>query len=73
MPLDASLFQIVGLMVFFLFVSLPKTMAMRSSLHNDIVRDREKIHCVLDDASVGCTFFQEMPACAIDNAFAPVR
>ena len=31
-----------------------------------------EVHCTLDNASVGCTFFQEMPACAVDDAFASV-
>ena len=39
MPLDASLSQIMGNMMVSLFFSLPISMAMRSSLLNDIVRD----------------------------------
>ena len=70
--LDASLFQIMGLMIFFLLWSFPISVAMRSSLLNHVVWNREKVQCILDDASVGCTFFQEMPASAIDNAFTPI-
>ena len=36
-PVDASLSQIMGNMMVFLFFSLPKSMAMRSLLLNDIV------------------------------------
>ena len=72
MLLDASLFQIMGLMIFFLFWSFPISVAMRSSLLNHVVWNWEKVQCILDDASVDCTFFQEMPANAIDDAFAPV-
>ena len=36
---DASLSQIAGNKMFSLFFSLPMTIAMRSSLLNDIVRD----------------------------------
>ena len=32
----------------------------------------EKVQRILDDASVGCTFFQEMPACATDYSFTPI-
>ena len=36
---DASLSQIMGIKVFYLFFSLPMTIGMRSHLLNDIVRD----------------------------------
>ena len=45
---------------------------MRSSLLNDIILNWEKVQCTLNGASVGFTFFQEMPAGAIDDAFTPV-
>ena len=38
-PLDASLFQIMGNMMVSLFLSLPISMAMSSSLLNDIILD----------------------------------
>ena len=49
----------------------PTSVAMRSSLLNHVVWNWE-VPCILNDASVGCTFFQEMPACAIDDALTPV-
>ena len=67
-PLDASLSQIMGNMMFSLFWSFPISVAMRSSLLTDIILNWEKVQCVLDDASISFTFFQEMPACAIDDA-----
>ena len=45
---------------------------MRSSLLNDTFSNWEKVQCKLNGASVGFTFFQEMPASAIDNAFAQI-
>ena len=71
-PLDTSLSQIMGNKLFSLFCSFPTSVAMRSSLLNDMILNWEKVQCFLDDASIGFTFFQEMPACAIDDAFAPV-
>ena len=47
-------------------------MAVRSSLLNYVSSGIEKRSNVFDDASVGCNFFQEMPECAIDDAFTPV-
>ena len=73
MPFDASLFQIMSLMIVSLFWSFPISMAMRTSLLNDIVRDWEKVQCILNGASAGFTFFQEMPASAIDDALTPVQ
>ena len=70
--LDASLFQAIGQIIFSVFWKFPISVAMRSSLLNHVIWNREKVQCLLDDASVGCTFFQEMPACAIDDAFTPV-
>ena len=71
--LDESLFQIMGQTIFFLIFSFPISVAMMSSPLNHIVWNWEKVRCILDDASVGCTFFQEMSACATYDAFAPVR
>ena len=72
-PLDASLFQIMGNMIFSLFLSFPISVAMRSSLLNHMVRNWEKVQCILNDASVGCSFFQEMPTSAIDDALIPIQ
>ena len=50
-PLDASLSQIMGSMMVSLFFSLPISMAMRSSILNDIIWNREKVQCALNGAS----------------------
>ena len=71
--LDASLSQIMGNMMVFLFFSLPKSMAMRSSLLDDIILNWEKIQCPLKDTSAGFTFFQEMPTNAVNDALIPVK
>ena len=72
MLLDASVFQIMDQIIFFLFRSFPKTGTMKSYLLNHVVWNWEKVRCFLDDASVRCTFFQEVPACSMDDAFTPV-
>ena len=69
MPLDAPL----SLMIVSLFFSLPISMAVRSPFLDDIILNREKVQCTLNGASAGFTFFQEMPASAIDNALTPVQ
>ena len=72
-PLKCFLMHLImGLMILFLLWSFPMSVAMRSSLLNYVNWNWEKVECILDDASVGCNCFQEMPACAIDDAFAPV-
>ena len=68
MPLDASLSQILGNIMLPLCCSFPISMAMKSSFLNDIILNWEKVQCSLNDASAGFTFFQEMPAGAIDDA-----
>ena len=73
MPLDASFSQIMGNMMVSLFFSLPISMAMRSSLLDDIILNREKVQCTLNGASAGFTFFQEMPASEIDDALTPIQ
>ena len=50
-PFDASLFQIMGNMIFSLLWSFPISVAMMSSLLNDIILNREKVQRVLNDAS----------------------
>ena len=71
MSLDASLSQIIGNMIVSFFFRLPISMAMWSSLLNDIILDR-KVEFTLNGASTGLTFFQEMPASATDDALTPV-
>ena len=48
-------------------------MAMRSHLLNDIMLNWEKVHCPLNDATAGFTFFQEVSASAINDALIPVK
>ena len=72
-PLDASLSPTMGNMIVSLFFSFPMSMAMRSSLLKDIILTWEKVQCTLNGASVGFTFFQEMPASAIDDALTQVQ
>ena len=60
-------------MIVSLFLSFPISTAMRSSLLNDIILNREKVKCTLNGASTGFTFFQEMPASAIDDALTPAQ
>ena len=73
MSLNASLSQIMSNMIGSLFFSLPISMAMTSSLLNDIILNRKKVQCTLNGASAGFTFLQEMPASAIDDALTPVQ
>ena len=56
MPPDASISQIMGNMIVSLFFNLSISMAMRSSLLNDIILNREKVQCTLTGASAGFTF-----------------
>ena len=63
----------MGNMVFYLFFTLPMTIAMRSHLVNDIVRDWEKIQCPSEDTSAGLILFQEMPASAVNDALIPEK
>ena len=65
-PLDEPLSQIMDNMMVSLFFSLPKSMAMRSSLLNDMIFE-------LNGASTRFIFFQEMPASAIHDALTPVH
>ena len=53
--------------------SFTMTIAMRSSLLNDIIWDWEKVHCTLNGPSVGFTFYQEMPAGATDDAWTSIQ
>ena len=47
--------------------------AMMSSLLDDIPRDWKKVHRVFREISIGFRFFlQEMPACAMDDAYVPI-
>ena len=48
-------------------------MAMRSSLLDDILWERTKVHCIFNECSIDlCFFLQEMSSHAIDDANVPV-
>ena len=66
-------FSIYGHMMVSLFFSLPKSVAMMSSLLQDIILNSEKVQCPLNAASAGFTFFQEMPASATKDALIPIK
>ena len=72
-PLDASLSQNMGNVIVPLFFCLPISTAMRSHLLNDIILNSKKVQRTLNGASAFFTFFQEMPASAIDDALIPVK
>ena len=69
LPLDASLFQIMGRMIFFLFWSFPVSVAMRSSLLDYVFWNCNKVQRIFNETSIGQNFFQEMPACTVYDAF----
>ena len=46
---------------FLIFWSFPMSVAMKS------------IQCIVNETAIGRNFFQEMPACAVDDVFTPVR
>ena len=48
-------------------LSFPISVAMRSSLLDYVFWNRKKVQRKFNETSVGCNFFQEMPACAIDE------
>ena len=62
-----------GLLRCCLYITFPISMAMRSSLLNDIILNWEKVQCTLNGASTGFTFFQEVPASATDDALTPAQ
>ena len=65
----ASLFQVMGQIIFFIFWSFHMSVAMRSSLLDYVFWNWKKVHRILDETSIGhCFFFQEMPVCTIDDA-----
>ena len=49
---DATLFQIMGQMIFFLFWSFPMSLAMRFSLLNKVFWNWEKVQCTFNDTLV---------------------
>ena len=54
-------------------LAFPISVSMSSSFLGDILRDCKKIHFVFNEFSMDrCFFVQEMPACAIDDAYVPI-
>ena len=71
--LFAFLLQLVSQMIFFVSWLFPISVAMRSSLLDEILWERQKVHRTSNEFSIDhCFFLQEMPARAIDNADIPV-
>ena len=71
LPFYASLFQVMGQIIFFVSSLFPISVSMSSSLL-DILWERKKIHRIFNEFSIDrCFFLQEMPACATDDAYVP--
>ena len=69
----ASFLHLVSQIIFFVSQLLTISMSVRSSFLDDVLRDRKKVHRVIDELLIGSSFFmQEMPACAIDDADIPI-
>ena len=67
--LFASLPQLVSQIILSVSWLFPISVATRSSLLNDILWKRKKVHRTFNEISIGlCFFLQEMPACAVDDA-----
>ena len=65
----ALLFELVGDVVFFVLWLLPVTVPVGWAFLYIVVRNREEIHRVLDEFLILlCSFSQEVPARAVDNA-----
>ena len=60
-PLFASLFQIMGLMIFFVFWKFPISVAMRSSLLDYVFWNRKKVHRIYNETSIGHCSFKRCP------------
>ena len=72
-PFDVFFLKLFALIMLSLFLSLPKLMAMNSSLLNDIILNWAKVQCTMNGVSTGFTFFQESPANARNDALHPVK
>ena len=69
----ALLLDLMGDAVFFVSWLLPVTVPVRSPFLYIIVRNREKVHRVLDGFLIFlCSLSQEVPARAVDDADVPV-
>ena len=71
--LFALLPERIGDVVFLVSWLLPVTVPMGSPFLYVVVRNREEIHCVLNEfLLLLCSFSQEVPARAVDDADVPV-
>ena len=69
----ALLLELMGNVVFSVPWLLPVTVPVGSLFLYVVVRNREEIHCVLNEFLVLlCSFSQEVPARAVDDADVPV-
>ena len=68
----ASLFQIVGQIIFSTSWKFAISVAVKSSLLYDIFWNWKNVQCIFNETSIGHCFCKEMPACAKDDAFTPV-
>ena len=67
------LLQLVSGIIFFVSQFFTISMFIRSSLLDDILWERKKIHRVFNDFSIDrCFFLQEMTACAVEYTNVPV-
>ena len=71
--LFALFLELMGDVVFFVSLLLPVTVPVRSPFLYIVVRNRKEVHRVLDEFLILlCSFSQEVPACAADDADVPV-
>ena len=69
----ALLLELMGDVVFLVSWLLPVTVPVRSPFLYVVVRNRKEIHRALDEFLILlCSFSQEVPARAVDNADVPV-
>ena len=71
--LFALLLELMGDVVFLVSLLLPVTVPVRSPFLYVVVKNRKEVHRVLDEFIVLlCSFSQEVPARAVDDADVPV-
>ena len=71
--LFALLLELMGDVVFLVSWLLPVTVLLKSPFLYKVVRNRKEIHCVLEEFLILlCSFSQEVPARAVDDADVPV-
>ena len=71
--LFALLLELMGDVVFLVSLLLPVTVPMRSPFLYIVVRNRKEVHRVLNEFLILlCSFSQEVPARAVDDADVPV-